>query len=94
MEPSPPRHQGQLDSDTLPRAVAALEVAEGTLDAEFVAAEEARVTRGYLRLVELTTLELSIVDYPLPEARAPGGGASPAGPSPTGAAGPGPPARR
>jgi hypothetical protein len=40
------------------------------LDAEFVAAEEARVTRGYLRLVELTTLDVPIVDYPLPEARA------------------------
>lgn len=39
------------------------------LDPEFVAAEEARVTRGYLRLLELVSLELAIVDYPLPEVR-------------------------
>ncbi len=41
--------------------------AKSELDAEFVAAEEARVTRGYLRLVELMGLELPIVEYPLPE---------------------------
>jgi hypothetical protein len=40
------------------------------LDPEFVAAEEARVTRGYLRLVELPGLGLPITEYPLPEARA------------------------
>jgi hypothetical protein len=50
-------------------------VAEGyfaktELDPEFVAAEESRVTRGYLRLRELATLELPIVEYPLPEVRA------------------------
>ena len=44
--------------------------AKAGLDPEFVAAEEARVTRGYLRLRELSKLELAIVDYPLPEARA------------------------
>lgn len=43
--------------------------AKSQLDPEFVAAEEARVTRGYLRLVELPSLGLAIVDYPLPEAR-------------------------
>ena len=37
------------------------------LDPEFVAEEEARVTRGYLRLVELAAGEVSIVEYPLPE---------------------------
>ncbi len=40
------------------------------LDPEFVAEEEARVTRGYLRLRELHLLELPINEYPLPEARA------------------------
>src|SRR3954465_13912137 len=40
------------------------------LDPEFGGAEEARVTRGYLRLLEVSGLELAIVDYPLPEARA------------------------
>ena len=37
------------------------------LDADFVAEEEDRVTRGYRRLQELMTVELPIVDYPLPE---------------------------
>jgi hypothetical protein len=35
------------------------------LDDEFVAAEEARVTRGYLRLRELTALSIPIHEYPL-----------------------------
>jgi hypothetical protein len=39
------------------------------LDPTFVAAEEARVTRGYLRLRELLRLELPIAEYPLPEVR-------------------------
>jgi hypothetical protein len=39
------------------------------LDPAFVAAEEARVTRGYLRLRELIDLELPITEYPLPEVR-------------------------
>jgi hypothetical protein len=39
------------------------------LDHEFVAAEEARVTRGWRRLQELPTLAISIIDYPLPEVR-------------------------
>ena len=37
------------------------------LDPGFVAAEEARVTRGYLRLKELPTLGLTILEYPWPE---------------------------
>ncbi len=37
------------------------------LDPSFVAEEEFRVSRGYLRLVELPQLELPIIDYPLPE---------------------------
>jgi len=39
------------------------------LDPEFVAVEEARVTRGYLRLLELPRLGLPITEYLLPEAR-------------------------
>ncbi len=51
------------------------------LDPTFVTAEEARVTRGYLRLRELLHLELPITEYPLPEVRsrwqdAPAGGAA------------------
>jgi hypothetical protein len=40
------------------------------LDPEFVAGEEARVTRGYLRLRELPSLGLPITEYPPPEVRA------------------------
>ncbi|MBX6314944.1 MAG: hypothetical protein IRY99_18805 [Isosphaeraceae bacterium] len=44
--------------------------AKANLDPEFVAAEEARVTRGYLRLKEifLSSQELPITEYPLPGA--------------------------
>lgn len=44
--------------------------AKSELDPDFVAVEEARVTRGYLRLLELMTVDLPIVEYPLPEFRA------------------------
>src|SRR6476620_10977313 len=44
--------------------------AKSELDPEFVAAEEARVTRGYRRLLELPTLGVPITEYPLPEVRA------------------------
>jgi hypothetical protein len=40
--------------------------AKGELDPEFVAQEEARVTRGYLRLREILEDELPITEYPLP----------------------------
>jgi hypothetical protein len=40
------------------------------LDPAFVSEEEARVTRGYRRLIELPSLELPIIDYPLPEVQA------------------------
>jgi hypothetical protein len=43
--------------------------AKELLDAEHVAAEEARVTRGWRRLQELPGLGLPIVEYPLPEVR-------------------------
>jgi hypothetical protein len=35
------------------------------LDSAFVAAEEARVTRGYRRLLAIPTLGLSVPEYPL-----------------------------
>jgi hypothetical protein len=41
--------------------------AKEALDAEYVAAEEARVTRGWRRLQELPALGLPIIEYPLPE---------------------------
>jgi hypothetical protein len=44
--------------------------AKSQLDRAFVAAEEARVTRGYLRLCALPTLGLPLTEYPLPEVRA------------------------
>jgi hypothetical protein len=37
------------------------------LDAEFVKAEEERVSRGYRRLQEVTLNQLPIGEYPLPE---------------------------
>jgi hypothetical protein len=40
--------------------------AKSELDPEFVASEEARVTRGYQRLLEIFGQELSITEYPLP----------------------------
>ena len=40
--------------------------AKRELDPEFVAGEEARVTRGYLRLLEVFEQEMPITDYPLP----------------------------
>jgi hypothetical protein len=69
--------------------------AKSDLDREFVEAEEARVSRGYRRLVELPSLGLPIAEYPLPEVRArweasfeaadasPAAGAEPAKPGPT-----------
>lgn len=41
--------------------------AKAALDPSFVAEEEARVTAGYLRLVELAGRPGSILDYPLSE---------------------------
>jgi hypothetical protein len=39
------------------------------LDAAYVSERESLVTRGYRRLKELTSLDLPIIDYPLPEVR-------------------------
>jgi hypothetical protein len=44
--------------------------AKSALDPEFVAEEEARVTRGYLRLCEIPGLGLPLTEYPPPEVRA------------------------
>jgi hypothetical protein len=43
--------------------------AKSALDPRFVALEEARVTRGYLRLRGLPELGLPLTEYPLPEVR-------------------------
>lgn len=43
--------------------------AKEAFDPEWVAQEEARVTRGWQRLQELPALGLPIVEYPLPEVR-------------------------
>lgn len=57
-------------AEGFPAVEAAGAFAKSQLDPEFVADEEARVTRGYLRLLELPGLGLPITEYPLPEARA------------------------
>lgn len=46
--------------------------AKAGMDPEWVAAEEARVTRGYRRLIELSRMDPlpPLTDYMLPEARA------------------------
>ena len=44
--------------------------AKAHLDPAFVAAEEQRVTQGYLRLLELSTANRPIAEYPLPNAGA------------------------
>jgi hypothetical protein len=46
--------------------------AKAHLDPQFVSAEEERVTRGYLRLRELSASSRPIADYPLAEVRARG----------------------
>jgi hypothetical protein len=43
---------------------------KANLDPEFVSSEEARVTRGYLRLCEVAQTRVPIWEYPLPEVRA------------------------
>ena len=43
--------------------------AKSELDPEFVAEEEARVSRGYRRLLEILEQELVLTEYPLPEVR-------------------------
>lgn len=52
-----------------PPAVCAGPFGKDWLDPAYVAAEEARVTRGYRRLLTLPGSGLAIVEYPLPETR-------------------------
>jgi hypothetical protein len=56
-------------ADDFPPVVAQGLFAKGELDPAFVASEEARVTRGYLRLRALPGLGLPLTEYPLPEVR-------------------------
>jgi len=56
-------------ADDFPPVVAQGLFARNELDPAFVAAEEARVTRGYLRLRALPELGLPLTEYPLPEVR-------------------------
>jgi len=42
--------------------------AKANLDAEYVASEDARVTRGWRRLRAIPSLGLALDEYPLPEA--------------------------
>jgi hypothetical protein len=43
--------------------------AKTNLDAEYVAEQDARVTRAWRRLQELPRLGIPIIEYPLPETR-------------------------
>ncbi|MGC8641142.1 MAG: cyclic-phosphate processing receiver domain-containing protein [Isosphaeraceae bacterium] len=56
-------------ADGFPPLTAEGAFAKSALDPEFVAQEEERVTRGYLRLKQLDRLSLPILEYPLPEVR-------------------------
>lgn len=53
--------------DRFPPVTVAGPFAKAELDPEFVAEEEARVTRAYRRLQEIPALGLAITDYPFPE---------------------------
>jgi hypothetical protein len=57
-------------ADDFPPVQATGPFAKAELDPAFVASEEARVTRGYLRLRALPRLEVPLTEYPLPEVRA------------------------
>jgi hypothetical protein len=56
-------------ADDFPPVVVEGDFDKRLLDPEHVKQREELVTRGWNRLVELKTLDLPIVDYPLPEAR-------------------------
>jgi len=56
-------------TERFPSVVVEGPFAKAELDPSFVASEEQRITRGYLRLIELAGLELPITEYPLPEVR-------------------------
>lgn len=58
-----------VDSDFAPVSVEG-DFDKRHLDAAYVRERESLVTRGYLRLREVSHLDLPIIDYPLPEVRA------------------------
>ena|SRR5579864_4672529 len=53
-------------ADGFERILLAGPFSKAELDPVFVAEEETRVTRGYLRLLEIYGQDLPITDYPLP----------------------------
>ncbi|MCS6977525.1 MAG: hypothetical protein NZM31_11035 [Gemmatales bacterium] len=67
---NPARAQFIVDPE-FPPVVCDGPFAKEQLDPEFVAEEEARVTRAWRRLHEVRRLRLPIDDYPLPELRTP-----------------------
>jgi hypothetical protein len=56
-------------AEDFPPVVVSGPFAKAELDPEFVAEEEARVSRGYRRLHEILEQELVLTEYPLPEVR-------------------------
>lgn len=74
LQRSPERHircnpvLGQfIDADGFAPIVIDGPFAKAELDPEYVAAEQRRVTRGYLRLREVSAANRPIWEYPLPE---------------------------
>jgi hypothetical protein len=53
-----------------PPAICESAFAKAQMDANFVAKEETRITRGWRRLQEIPTLGIPITEYPLDEVRA------------------------
>jgi hypothetical protein len=62
---NPERAQYVVDAAFAPPVVCEGFFDKRTLDPEYVAAEEARVTRGWRRLQELPSLGLPITEYPI-----------------------------
>jgi hypothetical protein len=56
-------------ADDFPSLTVTGAFSKSELDPEFVAQEESRVTRGYLRLKQVTHASLPITEYPPPEVR-------------------------
>ena len=65
---NPPTAQYIVDTAFAPVSCEGI-FAKENLDPQFVADEEARVTRGWRRLQEIPSLGIPIIDYPLPEVR-------------------------
>ena len=58
-----------VDDDFQPEVMVHGDFDKRTLDPAFVQVQTVLATRGYRRLKELTSLDLPIIDYPLPEVR-------------------------